>query len=65
MGPMYLANSLATTCWECMFPISLSGVTMFNLGKILPNRPLVLDTPVSAAVVGVCVLVRSAFLGYL
>ena len=32
-GTNVLANSLATTCWECMFPISLSGVTVFNLGE--------------------------------
>ena len=24
IGNPVLANSLATTCWECMFPISLS-----------------------------------------
>jgi conjugal transfer pilus assembly protein TraU len=27
-----LARSLATTCWECMFPMSMSGVTLFNAG---------------------------------
>ena len=32
-GTNVLVNSLATTCWECMFPISLSGVTLFNLGE--------------------------------
>jgi conjugal transfer pilus assembly protein TraU len=28
-----LASSLATTCWECMFPISMAGFTLFNAGE--------------------------------
>lgn len=65
-GTNVLANSLATTCWECMFPISLSGVTVFNLGEDFTEPAI---GPGHArfrrSCVGVCVLVRSAFLGYL
>ena len=45
-GTNVLANSLATTCWECMFPISLSGVTVFNLGEDF-TEPAIGPGPVS------------------
>ena len=36
-GTNVLEQSLVTTCWECMFPISLSTVTLFSGGEMVPT----------------------------
>ena len=51
-----LASSLATTCWECMFPISMSGLRSLMLVRTTRFRRLDQDVPRTMGLfcVGVC-----------